>query len=171
MTVSITGDSEGQVAVVAGSKTNNKEVAPGEVASEELERIDPAELALRKDLEEKVNFLFEHFRKPNLDRFTYKEVEEGTKGSVHASWISRLATGKAQRPGLMVLKALTDFFKVDPSFWFNPLTEESKFMLKEKQGDKTISTIALRSSNLSPENAQVVLDLINSLERVKKDKQ
>jgi transcriptional regulator with XRE-family HTH domain len=127
--------------------------------------LDPIEQQLMEELAAKVRFLFEHCRKPNLDRYTYKEVEEGTNGAINGSWISRLASGYAQRPGLMTLKTLSDFFGIDPSFWFNPLDDISKYKIRTQKGDDTLNQVALRSSELSPESTQVVLDLIDSLKR------
>ena len=69
----------------------------------------------------KVRLLFETQRKQNGDKFTYEEVEAATKGAITNSWISKLANGHVTRPGLWTLKALTDFFDIDPTFWFSPL--------------------------------------------------
>ena len=66
----------------------------------------------------KVRLLFETRRKPSGEKYTYQEVE-ATK-NISNGWISKLANRGASSPGLWSLKDLTDFFDVDPSYWFDP---------------------------------------------------
>lgn len=125
-----------------------------------------------REVAEKVNYLFQTYRKPNLDRYSYSEVEELTGGKIDQSWISKLANGQTVRPGIRVLKALTDFFQVDPVFWFKDLSEWSKQQEKLRTQDEAekpdeIHSIALRSlKDLSPEDAhQLLNELVKSLEK------
>ena len=78
------------------------------------------ESAFAQEIAGKINLLFQTCRDENGDRYSYSEVAEKSNGKINASWISKMATGQALRPGLLALKTLTDFFDVDPSYWFEP---------------------------------------------------
>ncbi len=125
-----------------------------------------------REIADKVNYLFQNYRKPNLDRYSYSEVEELTGGKIDQSWISKLAHGQTIRPGIRVLKALTDFFQVDPVFWFKDLNDwikeqETSKIPAEDENIGELYNVALRSMKaISPEDAhQVLMDLIKSLEK------
>src|SRR5438128_10192818 len=104
---------------------------------------------IAKQLAEKVGFLFETFKKPNGDNYTFREVAELT--GLDSTWIWRLSKAQVTRPGIRTLKLLSDFFNVDPSFWFNDLTEGYKIKMKIEHGNETVQQIALRSLELPPE--------------------
>ena len=117
----------------------------------------------------KVRLLFQKFRKENGDRFSYAEVEALTGGKIAASWISRLANNHAQRPGLRALKALSDFFDVDITFWVEPLEAEpiKRSLLRSTSAD--VQSVALRGAKIEGEHREDVLPpedqaMLNQLE-------
>lgn len=114
----------------------------------------------------KVKYLFEHYRKPGGEKYTFTEVEEATGGTVHNSWLSKLASGRASRPGLPTLKALTNFFQIDPGFWFKSLDE---WIREQAEAQNNIEAqareIAVRMREMSPQARQFVLDMLDSVER------
>lgn len=129
------------------------------------EQEGPAEDNTSELVAEKLSFLFETCRKPSGERYTPREVEEGTGGKVTQSWIWKLSKGKSARPGLGVLKSLSDFFGVEPSFWFNELDESTKAKIRIERGGEYVRAIALRASELSPEAQKMVLDIIGTFEQ------
>lgn len=121
-----------------------------------------------QELAEKVNFLFQQCRDENGDRYNFSDIERLTNGKLDQSWLWKLAHAQTSRPSLWSLKALTDFFGLDPSFWFNPLDEglKSKVVVQQE-----VQFIALRSSELTPEARKVILNLIDSFNKVESFKQ
>jgi transcriptional regulator with XRE-family HTH domain len=147
---------QGKVKMVS-KKSNNEAVkaTAGAAPESDKKRLD-REYA--QELAQKINFLFDNFRKPNGDRYTFSEVEQRSGGEVDQSWLWKLAHGQVTRPGLRVLKTISDFFEIDSNFWFNELDETSLARVKQ-------DVLALRAINLSPEALQIVLNLIESLEK------
>lgn len=140
------------------SKKSNNEAAkatPDAAPESDKKRLD-REYA--QELAQKINFLFDNFKKPNGERYTFSEVEQRSNGVVDQSWLWKLAHGQVTRPGLRVLKTISDFFEIDSNFWFNELDETSLNRVKQ-------DVLALRAINLSPEALQIVLNLIDSLEK------
>lgn len=119
------------------------------------------------EMAEKLNYLFENFRKSNGQKYSYLEVENLTQGKVHNSWLSRAASGQSPRPSLRSLKALNDVFGVDPGFWFKDLQEwlEEQEAKNNPSQDIQSQQIAMRASELSPDAQEVILDLIESFEK------
>lgn len=120
-----------------------------------------------REIAEKINYLFENYKKSNGLKYSYLEVEALTEGKVHNSWLSRVASGQSPRPSLWSLKALSKVFGVEPGFWFKELDEwlSDKNQSKLSPEDLETQHIALRASTLSHEEKQVLLDLIESFER------
>lgn len=120
-----------------------------------------------REIAEKINYLFENYKKPNGQKYSYLEVEALTEGKVHNSWLSRVASGQSPRPSLWSLKALSKVFGVEPGFWFKDLDEWTleQEQKKSQLENPEIQQIALRANKLSPQEKQVLLDLIESFER------
>jgi transcriptional regulator with XRE-family HTH domain len=119
-----------------------------------------------QEIAEKVNYLFENFRKPNGSKFTFQEVEDATNGEIHNSWLSKISNGQSSRPGLKVISALTKFFKVDPGFWFNSLDEWLKQREEaEKSGEALYNRIAIRAKKLPPDAQNMIEDIIGAYEK------
>src|SRR5258706_42082 len=66
----------------------------------------------------KLNRLFKEKRKPDGTLYTQTEVVENTKGVLTRVYLWKLRTGRASNPGLQVIRALAEFFGVDPSYFF-----------------------------------------------------
>ena len=120
-----------------------------------------------REIAEKINYLFENYRKANGQKYNYLEVEALTEGKVHNSWLSRVASGHSPRPSLWSLKALSKVFGVEPGFWFKDLDEwiSEQKQRKTELENPEIQQIALRANKLSPQEKQVLLDLIESFEK------
>ncbi|HEX2912223.1 MAG TPA: hypothetical protein VH186_15545 [Chloroflexia bacterium] len=128
----------------------NTSAVVGNVASTELAR--------------KVRYLFETIKKPNGNSYSYNEVEKLTDGKVEQSWLSKMAKGMRQRPHIQSLEALTDFFGIDPTFWFISLDEWISNQ-SQKEYDENVADIATRAKYLSPEGQRMVINLMQNLEK------
>ena len=138
-------------------KKARSEVEPGKPDQSYESDKKRADQEYSEELALKVNFLFDKFRKPDGQKYTFSEVEQRTGGEVDQSWLWKLAHGQVSRPGLRVLKAISDFFGVDSNFWFDELDETSLTKVRE-------DSLALRARKLTPEALQIVLGLIESME-------
>jgi len=115
------------------------------------------------DIAEKLDCLFQEFTNPQGKEYTYQEIEEGTGRAVTSTYVWKLRTGKANNPGFRVLKALSEFFQIPVSYFFDDdispdyLQEMKLASQLRKQG---VAQIALRASALDARGQQAVLEMI-----------
>lgn len=129
------------------------------------------------DFAHRLDYLFRTITKPDGTEFSYEEVQNGTGKAVTAAYIWRLRTGKAANPGYWVIKALSDFFEVDPNYFFQePETAQSladdraNVALAARFKDEQVKAIALRASELDNAGKQTLLDMIDYILKSKKGK-
>ncbi len=122
-----------------------------------------------QEIADKVNYLFENFKKSNGGKYNFTEVEEAT--GIHKSWLSKLAAGHVSRPGLQVLQALTKFFQIDPGFWFKDLNawvkerEEVEAQVEAMDPHEKIVS-ALRARDANPDTVNYLLDMLEVYDRM-----
>jgi len=112
---------------------------------------------------EKVDLLFKTFTKPDGKEFAYPEVEEGTNKAVTGAYVWKLRTGKAENPGHRVLKALSDFFGVPVSYFFEEQVSEEyvqDLRLAAELRKAGVAHLALRASDLDEAGKRAVLEMI-----------
>jgi len=109
-----------------------------------------------QDFAQKLERLFEEVRKPNGKRFTQAEVVEGTGGILTRVYLWKLRTGKALNPGFHIVRAITDFFGVDPGYFF-----ESQAASELPPSGRYIQEITQRASRLDDRGRKMILDLID----------
>lgn len=115
-------------------------------------------------LAKKIDLLFKNFKKPDGQEFTYQEVEEGTNKAVTGAYVWKLRTGKAENPGYRVLKALSDFFGVSVSYFFDEQEPSEEYVQKLRLAAELhkagVAHIALRASDLDEAGRRAVLEMI-----------
>ena len=124
----------------------------------------------RETFSEKLDHLFKTVIKPDGTEYTYEEVEEGTGKAMTASYIWRLRTGKARNPGYRVIKALSDFFNVEPNYFFRDgTTEESlaRSNLAKRLEIAGVEGIALRASEMDEAGKQALLEMIEYIRQLR----
>jgi transcriptional regulator with XRE-family HTH domain len=111
----------------------------------------------------KLNRLFAENRKPDGTRYSQKEVLESAPGVLTRVYLWRLRKGKAARPSYPVVKALADFFGVDPSYFF------ADDIASDANGHKSdlSQQIALRSADLDIDGQKAILMMIESIKKSK----
>lgn len=72
-----------------------------------------------KTLAEKLTLLFETRLSPDLDPFTLLEVAEGTGGSISPTYLMNLRDGKFSNPSMSKIKALSKFFGVPITYFYD----------------------------------------------------
>lgn len=115
------------------------------------------------NLANKIDRLFREFTRPDGREYTYQEVEEGTGKAVTGTYVWKLRTGKATNPGYRVLKALSEFFHVPVSYFFDEApspdyVQELKLAARLRKAG--VAHIALRASDLDARGRQAVLEMI-----------
>lgn len=110
--------------------------------------------------------LFDEKRKPDGKQYSQAEVLEGLQGVVTRVYLWKLRNGRASNPSLQVIRGLADFFAVDPSYFFendNPEdgSEHARDLARE---------IGIRSSALAPHEQQMVLFMIEAIQKAQKTK-
>ncbi len=70
-------------------------------------------------LAEKLMLLFETRLSPDLDPFTLVEVAEGTGGSISPTYLMNLRDGKFSNPSMSKVKALSKFFSVPITYFYD----------------------------------------------------
>jgi transcriptional regulator with XRE-family HTH domain len=115
--------------------------------------------------------LFRTVTKPDRTEYTYEEVQEGSGRAVTAAYIWRLRTGKAKNPGYSVIKALSDFFQVEPNYFFldddtvDRMLAQAKITKRLQEED--VETIALRASELDEAGRHALLGMIDYIRQLK----
>jgi transcriptional regulator with XRE-family HTH domain len=123
----------------------------------------------KEDFAAKLNRLFEEKRKPDGSPFTPSEVVESSKGVIARVYLWKLRTGRASNPSFHVVQALTSFFGVEPSYFFEN-KGRSPGATKGRKRDQWVDRVALRSSALDDDEKQAVLYMIESIAKSKKRK-
>jgi transcriptional regulator with XRE-family HTH domain len=109
----------------------------------------------------KLERLFEEKRKLNGKRYTPTEVLAGTQGYITRVYLWKLRNGRMSNPSLRVIQALANFFKIDPTYFFESDTTKLQQLLDQYNG--LVYQIAQRSAELNPEEQHAVLLMIDSI--------
>jgi transcriptional regulator with XRE-family HTH domain len=122
-------------------------------------------------LAEKIDFLFRTILRPDGKEFTYQEVESGTNRAVTGPYIWKLRAGSATNPGFRALSALSSFFQVPATFFFEDEPTDDylqDLQLAAQLRDNGIAQIALRAQALGPEGRAAVLQMIDYVSKAQK---
>ena len=112
----------------------------------------------KENFSKKLNCLFEEKRKSDGSKYTQTEVIEGTKGVLTRVYLWKLRTGRASNPGYQIIKAIADFFGVNPSYFF---VEGDQVATQPQEPPDIVDQIAFRAGELDEEGKQTVLKMID----------
>ena len=112
----------------------------------------------KENFSKKLNSLFDEKRKSDGSKYSQTEVIEGTKGVLTRVYLWKLRTGRASNPGYQIIKAIADFFGVDPSYFFG---EEDQVAVRPQEPPDLVNQIAFRAGELDEEGKQNVLNMID----------
>lgn len=132
---------------------------------------------LGSDFAQRLDFLFKTVIKPDGSEYSYEDVQQGTNKAVTAAYVWRLRTGKATNPGYWIIKALSDFFGMDPNYFFQD-EEKAKIIIEERVNtnlaerfqDSSVRNVALRASELDEAGRQAILGMIEYILQGKETK-
>lgn len=121
-----------------------------------------------KDFSQRLDNLFKNLTHPDGREFSYEEVQNGTGKAVTAAYIWRLRTGKAKNPGFGVIKALSNFFGVDPNYFFveegraaETVNRQDNSILAARFEDSSVKAVALRASEMDEKGRQAILSMMD----------
>ncbi len=117
-------------------------------------------------LAERVDRLFQEFRRPDGREYSYLDVERGTQPTVTGAYVWKLRTGRATNPGYRVLKALSDFFQVPVTYFFQDELADSEMAalkLAARLQRESVAQLALRASELDEQALEMLLTLVEYL--------
>ncbi len=119
-------------------------------------------------LAEKLSLLFETRLSPDLDPFTLVEVSEGTGGSISPTYLMNLRDGKFSNPSMSKVKALSKFFSVPITYFYD---EDGAQKLKEdikKDFGKALDALSNEdirnqiAANTSPRAQSVMINIVKN---------
>ncbi|MBS2963940.1 XRE family transcriptional regulator [Actinocrinis puniceicyclus] len=121
----------------------------------------------------RLQYLFEHKRKPNGKRYSYREVltaiEKQGGPTLSIGYLSQLSTGARTNPMMDALQALARFFEVPLSYFDaheNTAETNEKLKLVAALQHAGVQEVAMRTVGLPPESIDLVLSMIDRVRQV-----
>lgn len=117
---------------------------------------------------ELLNYLFATKVKPGGKRYTLRDVADATGISI--AFLSEARRGNKENPPKEFIEALADFFEVPPAYFFGPLPEDIATIqaaIQEAFVKPSIGRILLRAGRYSEVEREMLLDLMDSIERAR----
>lgn len=105
----------------------------------------------------KLKRLFQEKTKPDGSEYTQTDVIKGTNKIVNRVYLWKLLTGRATDPSIQVVQSLSDFFGVDPSYFFESNKNTSKPDKKQELH------AVLRSFGLDKDEQKAITLMIEAL--------
>lgn len=127
--------------------------------------------APQRSLAEKLDHLFETVH-PARGEYTHQQVADAIEAAggptISATYLWQLRNGKRDNPTMRHLEALSGFFGVPPTYFFDDDTTEridAELELLVSLRDASVRQLALRASGLSEDSLGALVDMV---ERVRK---
>ncbi len=118
----------------------------------------------------KLEELFETHRKPDGTRYTQDDVLNGTNNILTRVYLWKLRTGRSTNPGYHIVQAISNFFGVEPNYFFEGTETKPQIVVETKPSFSDV--IAQRKKdldNLDEEGKQTILTIIDmTIEQRKK---
>jgi transcriptional regulator with XRE-family HTH domain len=109
---------------------------------------------------DKLNRLFRTIRKPDGEEYSPEEIQVATEKAITSSYIYRLRSGKSSNPTIDKVKALADFFGIEPGYFF---TEDETDPVADTE--RLVANMALRARNLDMKTIEEMLLMIQEVRR------
>ncbi len=122
----------------------------------------------RDHVSQKIDHLFRTVRREDGREYTYDDVERGTRGRVSRSYVWKLRHGRNCNPSLDVIEAMSQFFRVPPSYFFGAALRDEETAKEAAEiasllRDEAAREVARRARGLSPAALTAVSDMIDHL--------
>ncbi len=123
-----------------------------------------------KSLADKLNRLFATVHPRGRGEYTHEEVAEAIRqrgvASVSHTYIWQLRKGIRTNPSLNMIEALSSFFGVSPSYFFDEAAAariDAQLDLLDALRDSDVRRLTLRASDLSPESLRTLTEMTERL--------
>ncbi len=123
-----------------------------------------------KSLADKLNRLFATVHPRGRGEYTHEEVAEAIRqqgvASVSHTYIWQLRKGIRTNPSLNMIEALSNFFGVSPSYFFDEESAariDAQLNLLDALRDSDVRRLTLRASDLSPESLRTLTEMTERL--------
>ena len=107
---------------------------------------------------EKLDRLFMTITKPDGEEYSPEEIQAATDKAITSSYIYRLRAGKSKNPTIDKVKALADFFGIDPAYFLSDKKSEPM-----PDPERLVASMALRARNIDLKTVEDMLLMIQSL--------
>jgi transcriptional regulator with XRE-family HTH domain len=125
-----------------------------------------------RTLADKLNHLFATIHPGGRGPYSNTEVAAGIGaqgGSITDAYIGLLRSGKRSNPTYNHLKGLAEFFGISVNYFFDDEVAakiDSELELVVAVRDNDVLQIALRSKDLTPQNRQAILTIIDQIRQM-----
>ncbi|KUN96981.1 hypothetical protein AQJ67_31770 [Streptomyces caeruleatus] len=99
------------------------------------------------------------------------QIRDSTGGTISATYLWELATGKKRNLTLEQLDVLAEFFGVPPEYFFDDEAAErvnAQLKLASALRDARVRNLALRADGLSPQTLDALLTMVNEARRIQR---
>ena len=122
------------------------------------------------ELAEKLDLLFENFRRPDGKKYSYLDVQNGTDGAMTAGYVWKLHTGKGTNPSYKTLEAICRFFDVPIDYFASDETVSPERYARELKIARAlrkagVEQVALRVSDLDEAARRDIMAMIEYARR------
>ena len=124
----------------------------------------------------RLDYLFKRITHSTGVEYTYDEVQQGTGNAVTAQYVWRLRTGNAKNPSYMMIVALSEFFGVEPAYFFQD-EEKAKSQAEDVAYERLVKqirethmeAITMRASQLDETGREVLVGMLDYILTMKSD--
>lgn len=113
-----------------------------------------------KEFADRLNLAFRTITQDDGSEYAPEDIQAATNKAITASYIWRLRSGKADNPTIKVVKLLSDFFGVQPSFFLDDFKQDDA-------ADSLQNQVLMRSAGLTTADQQILLEMAKQIKRVR----
>jgi transcriptional regulator with XRE-family HTH domain len=106
----------------------------------------------------KLKRLFREVKNAEGKEYSPSEVQVRTGGALTASYIWRLLSGAVSNPSYNVIRALADFFQVEPNYFFEE--DESGSLLARPRKERLLAEMMREAGRLDENGVQRVIEMV-----------
>lgn len=121
----------------------------------------------------RLQYLFEHKRRPDGKRYSYREVLAAIEArggpSMSIGYLSQLVTGARTNPMMDAVQALARFFEVPLSYFDaheNTAETNEKLKIIAALQHAGVQDVAMKAVGLPPESIELVMSMIDRVRQV-----
>lgn len=115
------------------------------------------------DFQQRLDWLFEHIRRPNGKPYTISDIARRTNGVLTPQQISHYRSGIRRNPTRDSLFALARAFGISPEYFVRAEHAEDLVYERMASDRRDVQSLAFRAAQLTPEAVQQVIVILDAL--------